>query len=120
MADTRYNGWTNYETWNVALWIGNEEGSYRYWQDRTEAAYRDAVDRFPSEDREHWSMEAVNTLSEELENEHEENMPKLSGTYGDMLTAALGEVNWYEIATNYIEDLDRDEIEKEVIAASQA
>ena len=24
MAD--YNGWTNYETWNVALWINNEEG----------------------------------------------------------------------------------------------
>lgn len=24
-----YNGWTNYETWNVALWVGNDEGFYR-------------------------------------------------------------------------------------------
>ena len=23
-----YNGWKNYETWNVALWIGNSEGYY--------------------------------------------------------------------------------------------
>jgi hypothetical protein len=26
--DISYNGWENYETWNVALWINNEEGLY--------------------------------------------------------------------------------------------
>lgn len=28
METNDYNGWTNYETWNINLWIQNDEGFY--------------------------------------------------------------------------------------------
>ena len=28
MNTKKYNGWKNYETWNVMLWISNTEGLY--------------------------------------------------------------------------------------------
>lgn len=30
MKEQGYNGWSNYETWNVALWIGNDESFYDF------------------------------------------------------------------------------------------
>ena len=42
LTDTTYNGWTNFETWNVALWIGNDEGLYNLA--REAGNYTDFVD----------------------------------------------------------------------------
>ena len=28
MTDTKYNGWKNRQTWNVALWVQNDYGLY--------------------------------------------------------------------------------------------
>ena len=34
----KYNGWTNYETWNCKLWMDNNEGDQDYWKDQAREA----------------------------------------------------------------------------------
>jgi len=42
MTKAEYNGWTNYETWNVNLWIDNDQGCASYWAEHAQEAYNDA------------------------------------------------------------------------------
>ncbi len=104
---TKYNGWTNYETWNVKLWIDNDEGSYNYWREVAQEVWNDST---PGEyDWQTREQQFVYALADRMKDEFEENSPtETSGVYADLLGAALSSVNWHEIAEHYT-----DEIEKE-------
>lgn len=103
MVDKRYNGWSNYETWVVKLWLDNEYSMYRYWT-RTAQECWDAVR--PDNDGER--VQAEDNLSDRLKEEITESAPQLEGVFADLLDAALCEVNWREIAASYLEEVDTD------------
>ena len=45
MTTQKYNGWANYETWNVSLWLGNDEDYYdivrEYCKENVDTKIRD-------------------------------------------------------------------------------
>jgi hypothetical protein len=101
-TDKRYNGWTNYETWCVKLWLDNDQETYNYWYDMAMEAWHD-------NDKE--LEPAAHVLRKQLKDEINEANPLAedASMFSDLLSAALSEVNWYEIAETYLEDLDEDE-----------
>lgn len=106
MAQQTYNGWTNYETWNVALWIDNEEGSHEQRREMAQEAWDNAEDDGEPDGR---LTAAVYALEDSLKAWVEDMVPDLGATmWADLLGAALSEVNWREIAENWMEDVDKD------------
>jgi hypothetical protein len=104
--DRTYNGWTNYETWAVALWLDNEQGSYLYWREQAEEHWENAPE-CGQVVKGIWSREeaAKFNLADQLRDEIRENSPiQEASMYSDLLSGALDDVNWKEIAGNWLED----------------
>lgn len=95
MAENKgYNGWTNYETWCVNLWLDNDEGMQedmvRICSDKSRSVY----DRC-TELREY--VEETPEASEVLE----------KATFVcDLFRSAMDTVNWREIVENHEEDAE--------------
>jgi hypothetical protein len=104
-----YNGYTNYETWAVQLWIDNNESSSSYWrQVAAETYYHQASEQV------HFSKveDAICLLTEKLKDSYNAGMEQLlsdgnsTGTvWADLLNASVCAVNFGEIAKNLMESV---------------
>lgn len=107
------NGWTNYETWCVNLWMSNDAGSDEYFREIAQEVYDDSTEELRSDGQTVLFTRdevATRNLADRLKEEHEERQNELTvtGVFADLLGAALGEVDWHEIASHYIDDVDKE------------
>lgn len=106
MTDEAYQGWKNYETWLVALWLDNEASSYRYWRDAAGWHRVTAAETVQVRQCRWTSKEATRfNLADQLKQEVGDSKPlTVPSMYSDLLDAALSAVDWHEIARNILEE----------------
>lgn len=110
MKTETYNGWTNYETWNVNLWMDNEQGSQEYYRETAERTFKHAKPGGTFTKSERATLDFADWLKEEYETASQDILEKSNAqasVWADLLGAALSEVNWHEIAKHYIDEAEQ-------------
>ena len=90
---SKYNGWTNYETWNFNLHITNEESDY---ETALEMAFDSEHEHELSNRLESWAEDMADDVLRSYEYAH--------GFIKDMVNSSVKEVNFYEVAEHLWED----------------
>jgi hypothetical protein len=95
--ENTYNGWTNYETWLVNIWVDNDEKLY--------FMKKHIINNHD------WTNKAceLSLLLQETFEKQADNTGLEVGLMSDLLNGALSAVNWYELAEHYITDFKDDE-----------
>ena len=97
MSPERYNGFANYETWAVNLWLTNDHPAY--------SEFRELAENYSSEE----SYEFGQEIKKRVEQGTEDILEQLTGSafagmISDIFHANLTLVDWDEIAQGFQED----------------
>ena len=99
--DSTYQGWTNYPTWAVHLWLSNDEGLYDDARRIVNAEWSD--------------YDAGIALKEYIEELSEVIAPNIFGAsfVADIYGWALALVDWHEIAEAFRDEEDDEDTEED-------
>lgn len=110
-----HNGWKNYETWSVALIIDNDQRTERESRDVVRLAVMEARQDDPEarvvDEASHIKYRVADALKDWVERQLERNTEPseaepMSYLVSQLVHAALGEVDWDEIAESFLADLE--------------
>ena len=112
MTDTNYNGWRNYETWLVALWIDNDESAQNAAReiaanvaqlDPAEECSMLGADYWTDENRAAWyDRKSGEEIREYVEDPENGVLPELGASLvADLVGSALDSVDWTAIGAHY-------------------
>ena len=103
----KYEGYENYETWCVVLWLTNEQATYEFWIKEAERHITEAMHSGETDAAQHifFRERAMASLADQIkETVHDEAVLSAASLYTDLLTAALDRVEWSEVAQSFMPD----------------
>ena len=92
MQNTKYNGWSNYETWAANMWIEDDEDAYIYWTDQAKLCDPHSADD-------------AYALAKQLHDHHDDVVEELKiplSLATDLLSSAMSTIDWLEVAKSLI------------------
>lgn len=106
--DKKYNGYTNYETWNCALWLDNEQGANEEMRDQAESLVENMEDIFDEEEVQATTSLLGDAIKQMVDNMEEFSNLPATGMFADLLQGALREIDYYDIAESQMADALRE------------
>lgn len=113
MSEKTYNGWTNYETWLFNLWNDGDT----YIEERVQEIYNEAESSQYFTKDERARLDVADWLKEYNDEMIDEMSLPDNGFIRDLINAAVGEIDWYDLAESYLENVDKEEETDEEIEA---
>lgn len=98
MSNEKYNGWVNYETWNAALWMGNDEPAYH--------AVMNQIVFNVTQQHKKGAADYAEALQRVAARHFNGKTPD-----GVVLTPTRSKVDWVEVAASYKDEIDQLETE---------
>jgi hypothetical protein len=99
-ARRRRQGFRNFETYSLDLEMKNARENVELWREAAQSAFADAVADGTFTRYERARLDLCATIKDYFE----ERAPELDSPFGELLAGALSEVDWYELAGEWLEE----------------